>query len=77
MMNHEVYVDSQRLQRDRIFIKTELKKELGELGFLEKLDFLGELDFLEKLEKLEKLEILEILGDSSRASAYQDWRDAA
>lgn len=62
MMNHEVYVDSQRLQRDRIFIKTGLKKELGELGFLEKLD---------------KLEILEILGDSSRASAYQDWRDAA
>lgn len=74
MMNHEVYVDSQRLQRDRIFIKTELKKELGELDFLEKLDFLGELDFLEKLEILE---ILEILGDSSRASAYQDWRDAA
>ena len=71
MMNHEVYVDSQRLQRDRIFIKTELKKEQGELGFLEKLDFLGELDFLEKLE------ILEILGDSSRASAYQDRRDAA
>lgn len=70
-MNHEVYVDSQRLQRDRIFIKTELKKELGELDFLEKLDFLGELDLLEKLE------ILEILGDSSRASAYQDWRDAA
>lgn len=74
MMNHEVYVDSQRLQRDRIFIKTELKKELGELGFLEKLDFLGKLDFLEKLEKLE---ILEILGDSNRASAYQDWLDAA
>lgn len=74
MMNHEVYVDSQRLQSDRIFIKTGLKKELGEL---EELDFLGELDFLEKLDKLEKLEILEILGDSSRASAYQDWRDAA
>lgn len=71
MMNHEVYVDSHRLQRDRIFIKTGLKKELGELGFLEKLDF------LEKLEKLEKPEILEILGDSSRASAYQDWLDAA
>lgn len=71
MMNHEVYVDSHRLQRDRIFIKTGLKKELGKLGELGKLDFLGELDFLEKLE------ILEILGDSSRASAYQDWRDAA
>lgn len=71
MMNHEVYVDSHRLQRDRIFIKTGLKKELGELG---KLDFLGELDFLDKLEKLETLEIL---GDSSRASAYQDWLDAA
>lgn len=68
MMNHEVYVDSHRLQRDRIFIKTGLKKELGKLGELGKLDF---------LEKLEKLEILEILGDSSRASAYQDWRDAA
>lgn len=74
MMNHEVYVDSHRLQRDRIFIKTGLKKELGELGELGKLDFLGELDFLEKLDKLENPR--DSRG-SSRASAYQDWRDAA